>query len=154
MLVIVAGRRGWAEFCAAIERMDLAGDERFATPLARATHSDALAPLLSDILAAKSNAHWGARFTEHGVMHSVVNESLDFLREPAVEESSLFSYLAQPGLASKLPIPSIPGAAPIETGTRRGIAPVSGADTVAILAELGYSEDEIATLIEHRIAGH
>ncbi len=146
ILVIVAGRRGWADFCHALEEPALAQDTRFNTVKARIAHSAAMVPILSEILSRRSNAHWRSRFTEFGVMHSVVNDSLDALRDPHVQATGLFSYLAQPGLVAPMPIPSIPGAPPPESGTRRGTAPLAGADTDAILAVHGYSESEIGNL--------
>ena len=146
ILAIVAGRRGWGDFCEALEQPELGRDERFTTVMARVANSAVLVPILSEILARRPNAHWQTRFTEYGVMHSVVNESLDALRDPHVQATGLFSYLAQPGLAVKLPIPSIPGAPPLESGTPRGTAPLAGADTDAILAAHGYNASEIADL--------
>jgi crotonobetainyl-CoA:carnitine CoA-transferase CaiB-like acyl-CoA transferase len=146
ILVIVAGRRGWGDFCEALEHPELGSDTRFTTVMARVANSAMLVPILSEILAKRSNAHWRTRFTEYGVMHSIVNESLDALRDPHVEATRLFSYLEQPGLAVKLPIPSIPGAPPLESGTPRSTAPLAGADTDAILTAHGYSASAIADL--------
>ncbi len=152
ILVIVAGRRGWPEFCAALERPELGANARFATALDRLRQSETLTPILSEIMAAKPTAHWTARFTEHGVLHSVARESLEALHDPHVEATGLFSYLAQPGLVQTLPIPTVPGAPSMVSGTQRGTAPLTGADTAAILAEIGYTNSEIADLIERRIA--
>jgi crotonobetainyl-CoA:carnitine CoA-transferase CaiB-like acyl-CoA transferase len=146
ILAIVAGRRGWGDFCQALERPELGDDKRFTTVMGRVANSAELVPILSEILAARPNAHWRARFTAHGVMHSIANGSLDFLRDPHVEATGLFSYLAQPGLAMPLPIPSIPGAPALESGTPRATAPLSGADTDAVLRAHGYGAAEIETL--------
>ena len=146
ILVIVAGRRGWADFCHALEEPALAHDTRFNTVKARVAHSADMVPILSEILSRRPNAHWQTRFTEYGVMHSVVNESLDALRDPHVQATGLFSYLEQPGLAAPMPIPSIPGAPALESGTRRGTSPLAGADTDAILMAHGYSAAQIADL--------
>jgi crotonobetainyl-CoA:carnitine CoA-transferase CaiB-like acyl-CoA transferase len=146
ILVLVAGRRGWADFCHALEEPALAHDIRFNTVKARVAHSADMVPILSEILSRRPNAHWRSRFTEYGVMHSVVNDSLDALRDPHVQATGLFSYLVQPGLAAPMPIPSIPGAPPLESGTRRGTAPLAGADTDAILTAHGYSAAQIADL--------
>jgi crotonobetainyl-CoA:carnitine CoA-transferase CaiB-like acyl-CoA transferase len=146
ILVIVAGRRGWGDFCEALERPDLGDDARFTTVMGRVANSAILVPILSEILAVHPNAHWQTRFTEFGVMHAVANESLDVLRDPHVEATGLFSYLAQPGLAAKMPIPSIPGAPALESGTPRATAPLAGVDTEAVLRAHGYSVSEIADL--------
>jgi crotonobetainyl-CoA:carnitine CoA-transferase CaiB-like acyl-CoA transferase len=146
ILAIVAGRRGWGDFCNALERPELGNDARFTTVKGRVANSVVLVPILSEILATRPSAHWQARFTEYGVMHSVANESLDLLRDPHVETTGLFSYLAQPGLDAKMPIPSIPGVVPLESGMPRGIAPLAGADTDAVLVGHGYSAEDIVGL--------
>jgi crotonobetainyl-CoA:carnitine CoA-transferase CaiB-like acyl-CoA transferase len=146
ILAIVAGRRGWGDFCTALERPELADDPRFTTVVSRVAHAAALTPILSEILRSRSGEYWAKRFTEYGVMHSVANETLDVLRDPHVEATGLFSYLAQPGLAKKMPIPSIPGAPALESGTARGTAPLAGADTAAVLRAHGYSGAEIEDL--------
>lgn len=147
ILVIVAGHRGWPEFCAAIERPDLAADERLATVQGRLAHAQTLLPVLREVMAARPTADWAERFTAHRVMHSPANGSLDALADPHVLATNLFSQLAQPGLPMKLPIPSIPGAPPIESGTPRGTAPLAGADTAAILAEHGFAEANVRDLL-------
>lgn len=146
ILVIVAGRRGWGDFCEALEQPALGSDQRFLTVKDRAANVAILTPILSEILATRPTAHWAQRFTEYGVMHSAANESLDMLRDPHVEATGLFSYLAQPGLDEKMPIPAIPGAPALQDGTARGTAPLAGADTDAVLAAHGFSAAEIADL--------
>ncbi len=79
-------------------------------------------------------------------MHSIANASLDALRDPHVEATKLFSYLLQPALAARMPIPSIPGTLLLESGTPRGATSLIGADTEAVLAAHGYSALEIADL--------
>ena len=71
----------------------------------------------------KPNAHWQQRFTEYGVMHSVANQSLDVLNDPHVQATGLFSYLEQPGMDMKMPIPNIPGAPRLESGENVGSPP-------------------------------
>ncbi|WP_428488904.1 CaiB/BaiF CoA transferase family protein [Rhodopila sp.] len=146
ILVIVSGRRGWGDFCRALEHPELGDDARFTSVVGRVANSADLAPILSEILSARTNAHWQARLSEYGVMHSVTNESLDMLRDPHVEATGLFSHLRQPGLPMTLPIPAIPGAPALQNGTRRATAPLAGADTEAVLRAHGYGLSEIADL--------
>lgn len=96
--------------------------------------------------AKRPNAWWSARFTQFGVMHSGAHESLNVLRDPHVEATGMFSHLIQPGLAAKMPVPSIPGVPALEDGTPRAAAPLAGGDTEAVLTAHGYSEAEIADL--------
>jgi crotonobetainyl-CoA:carnitine CoA-transferase CaiB-like acyl-CoA transferase len=153
LLVIVAGRRGWADFCNALGQPALGDDPRFVAAVDRVANSAAMVPIVSEILATKPNAHWQARFTEYGVMHSTANETLDMLHDPHVEQTGLFSYLVQPGLPSAMPVPNIPGVPSLESGTPRAIAPLAGAHTDAVLRALGYSAAEIADLRQRGIVG-
>ncbi|MBN8905046.1 MAG: CoA transferase, partial [Rhodospirillales bacterium] len=59
--VVVAGHRGWAEFCAAIDRPELANDSRFDTTGARQQNADLVVSICSEILATRPTAHWIAR---------------------------------------------------------------------------------------------
>jgi len=151
ILAIVAGRRGWGDFCKALEQPDLAHDHRFNTVVSRVAHAAALTPILNEILATRPSAHWAKRFTEYGVMFSVANESLDVLDDPHVVQTELFSYLEQPGLDRKMPIPSIPGTPTLQSGTPRATAPLAGADTEAVLRAHGYNANEIADLRERGV---
>ena len=146
MLAIVSGRRGWGDFCRALERPDIGDDARFVTVMSRVANAATLGPILTEIMVARPTAHWQARFTAYGVMHSVANHGLGVLNDPHVLATGLFSYLEQPGLTAKMPIPSIPGAPPLQSGTPRGTAPLAGADTDAVLLAHGYSEAEVAGL--------
>jgi crotonobetainyl-CoA:carnitine CoA-transferase CaiB-like acyl-CoA transferase len=151
MNVIVSGRRGWGDFCRALERPDLADDARFATSPKRLAHADAWVPIVSAALATRPNAYWQARFTEYGVMHAPAHESLDMLRDPHVQATGLFTYLKQPGLERPMPIPGIPGAPPLENDTPRATAPLAGADTETVLRAHGFSVQEVAELREHGV---
>ncbi len=153
VFALVAGRRSWRDFCLALGRPDLGDDGRFATLPDRIAHAAILTPILTDIFAAHSSAHWSARLTEYGVMHSVANQWQDALSDPHAEATGLFSHLAQPGLDRPMPIPRIPGALPFEAGALRSTAPLAGADTEAILAAHGYGAQDIRDLMGRGIIG-
>jgi crotonobetainyl-CoA:carnitine CoA-transferase CaiB-like acyl-CoA transferase len=153
ILSIVAGRRGWTDFCTALGQPALGADPRFMTVKDRVANAEALSEVLDEAFSVHPNAYWGPRLTEYGVMHSIVNESLDVLNDPHVQAIGLFSQTVQPGLGMKVPIPSIPGAPPIESGTLRGTAPLSGGDTDAILAAHGFGAAEIAGLKARGVVG-
>jgi crotonobetainyl-CoA:carnitine CoA-transferase CaiB-like acyl-CoA transferase len=48
-------------------------------------------------------------------------------------------------------MPNIPGLPPFESGTKRAHAPRLGEHTLEVLAEYGYSDAEIAALLEHKV---
>ena len=84
-------------------------------------------------------------------MNGKVNTYTEFLREEQVAASGIISWLAQPGVPELVPMPNIPGLPPFESGTRRAHAPMLGEHTLEVLAQHGYSEAEIATLLEHKV---
>lgn len=69
-------------------------DVRFTSVKARVANSAVLVPILSEIRKAQPSKHCQARFSGYQVMHAVANESLDVLRDPHVEATRWFSYLA------------------------------------------------------------
>jgi formyl-CoA transferase len=101
---------------------------------------------VAELLLGGTTAQWVETFNAHRIMCAPINDSLTFLREPHVEQLGLFAQLTQPGIDSRVPIPALAGL-PIREGDPRAVAPLAGADTTAILADHGYSAEEIETLL-------
>jgi crotonobetainyl-CoA:carnitine CoA-transferase CaiB-like acyl-CoA transferase len=141
----------WQPFCEAIERPDLLTDPRFATHQARGDNLDELYAVLRPIIKAIPTAYLADRLTARNIMNSKVNTYEEFLKEEQVAATGIISWLTQPGVPEKVPMPNIPGLPPFESGTPRAHAPTVGEHTRQILAEHGYSEAEIAKLLERNV---
>lgn len=131
----------WPRFCAAIKHSEMAQNPAFATAAGRiACHVEINATVAAALLTQES-AYWNARFTELGLLNEIVTTYDDLLRDPRVAATNPFTWIEQPGMG-RLPIPRMPGVpqAPFH-------CPAIGEDSMAILAELGYSESEIAALL-------
>jgi crotonobetainyl-CoA:carnitine CoA-transferase CaiB-like acyl-CoA transferase len=63
----VANTSLWERCCAAMDRPDLARDDRFDTDAKRVQHRDVLVPLLNEILGTRSADEWLKRFEAAGV---------------------------------------------------------------------------------------
>jgi len=114
----------------------LLDDPRFATPEARMIHDSALRSLLVERFAARSATDWEADLAAAGVPAGKVRPLAEALEMEQLRERGLFLDLAD-------------GARVLNAGFRFGhdgpgvdkAAPGLGADTAAILAELGISAE-------------
>jgi len=143
----------WPVFCEAIERKDLLDDPRFSTHAARGQNLDELYGIIRPWMKQRPTEWFAARFTERNIMNYRVNSYEEFLREEQVAATNIISWLDQPGFAEKVPMPNIPGLPPFESGTKRAHAPRLGEHTREVLAEHGFSEAEIETMLARKIVG-
>ena len=142
----IATDRDWKHLCEALEVPGLADDARFRDRESRLANGAALAAAFRPVFAAKPMAHWEARFVPARILHERLNTYREFLSQAHVEASQTVSWLRQPGLAQPVPVPNLPGLAPLADGSARARAPRCGEHTDEVLAGLGYDHEEIAEL--------
>jgi crotonobetainyl-CoA:carnitine CoA-transferase CaiB-like acyl-CoA transferase len=82
--------RHWPALVAALDRADLAADERFATARARLAHSAALVAELDIAFASRPMAEWAERFDAHDVWWAPINNPRTVLADPQVEACGAF----------------------------------------------------------------
>jgi len=120
---------------------DLPKDSRFGSFQSRAENLPALIEILQARFETESTAEWAARCGEAGILANPVNDCGDWLADPQVEATNGYDMLAQPGVG-EVPVPRLPGGLPFA-----GVSPGIGADTRAVLADHGYTVDEVAALL-------
>jgi crotonobetainyl-CoA:carnitine CoA-transferase CaiB-like acyl-CoA transferase len=94
-----------------------------------------------------SSGDLSSRFVAAGVMHERLNSYAEFVEQPQVKAVDLLRWLEQAGLPVKVPVPALPGMAPLENGTPRATSPTVGQHSREILAEHGFAAAEIEALI-------
>lgn len=143
LVVAVASDALWRRFCGAIGHDELVLDPRFVTNALRCEHRSELEDVLVRILAQDDSQEWAKRMDAAGVPSSPVNSLDTVLALPQVAHRQMvvevprdeIPDLRLPGIAVKLS----------ETpGTIRRAPPLLGEHTEIVLAELGYSVEEIA----------
>jgi crotonobetainyl-CoA:carnitine CoA-transferase CaiB-like acyl-CoA transferase len=104
-LVLAVGNDGQFEkLCAAIDRPDLAQDERFRTNAGRVRHLDELAPLLRDVLRHGETSRWVARFDAAGIPCGPINTIPDVFKDSQVVHRGLLTEVQHPTAG---PIPTV-----------------------------------------------
>ncbi len=143
--------RDWLALCEAIDRPDLAAQERFKKVADRHAQDEELMTLLRTLLMTQTTAHWSQRLAKASVMHERVNRYADFVKEPQAIETGLFSWLSQPGLTRTVPVANLPGIRRFEDGTPEATAPTVGQHTAEVLGECGYDAAQIAGLAKRGV---
>jgi crotonobetainyl-CoA:carnitine CoA-transferase CaiB-like acyl-CoA transferase len=143
LVIAVASDALWRRFCQAIGHAELLEDARFSTNAARCASRDELDAVLIPILAEDDSRSWAERMDAAGVPSSPVNTIDTVLSLPQIAHREMvietprdeIPDLRLPGIAIKLD----------ETpGSIRRPPPLLGEQTGEVLAQFGYTEEEIA----------
>jgi crotonobetainyl-CoA:carnitine CoA-transferase CaiB-like acyl-CoA transferase len=142
----------WERFCGAIERPELAADERFADFAARDRNRDELTPLLERALVERTSAEWLAIFAAAGVPSAPVNDVATALEDPQARARGDVVEFEHPDLGTVRQV-----ASPLRlSGAERppGRGPFRGEHTEQVLVELcGYEPERVRELAAAGVFG-
>jgi crotonobetainyl-CoA:carnitine CoA-transferase CaiB-like acyl-CoA transferase len=143
---IVAGSdANFARLCAAMDRADLLADPRFTRLADRAAHNDEINGLVAEWTAARPAAEVEAACVAHDVPVATAFTAADMFADAQFAARGDLMAIDDPVIGSvrqQAPYPRFVGEpVPVPSG-----APILGADTDAVLADLGLDADAIATL--------
>lgn len=130
--------------CECLGHVELADDERFATPLGRVENNVALVAALDAIVGSQPLAHWVERFQELRTAWAVAQTAREVHDDPQVLANG---YLATVDAQGRTPLALV--ASPVQFDERPPVlrgAPEHGAHTEEVLLELGRTWDDIAAL--------
>lgn len=140
----------WLRLVRAMDLLRLADDPRFATNADRMANVDVLRETLAQRLRTMSTSDWLTRFEEAAVPAGPVSSIWEMLRHPQTAAREMVVTVPQDGgTAQTLGMPVKLSALPAAAVTKG--APALGEHTAAALADYGFAEDEVATLVRRGI---
>ncbi|MEY7851050.1 CaiB/BaiF CoA transferase family protein [Natrarchaeobius sp. A-rgal3] len=153
LAVGIGSQKLWTEFCVAIDRADLATDDRFETNPDRVDHMDELEAELEATFRERPVEEWVSLLAdEHGLPVGPINDVADALENEHVEARGLLTEVDHP-TADDVPVVEHP----LRFGRLQSgfddHAPVLGEDTRDLLTDHGYDDDEIESLAADRVIG-
>jgi len=153
-LMVAVGSDGlWRRFTSATGLDELADDPRYATNPDRVRNRDTLIPLITETLAARGCAEWTDLLNAAGVPAGPVNTVPAALEQPQVIAREMVVEIEHPVagtlkmLGSPLKLSAQPPPASSAPYLRRP-PPVLGEHTNEILAEAGYTAEQVTELRE------
>lgn len=139
------GVRHWPLFCASIGCPELVDDPRFRDNSSRLAHLADLVEAIEKRTVTETRAHWLGRLEAVGVPAGPINSVPEALEDPQAVARAVVVDLEHPRLG---PLKALgPSVKLSDTpATVRHAAPDLGQHTAEVLAEFGFSPEELATL--------
>ncbi len=152
LLMLAANNdRQFINMCAALDREDILRDPRWVEPASRRQNKDALREQIEQTIAQNSAEYWEQQFEQHGVPAARVRSVREAVDSPQLQARRLTQMTTIPGIDKPVGLPTLGFKADFDTIGPTVTPPPLGADTSAILAELGMSEAEINDLASRGI---
>lgn len=136
----------WQAFCRASGNPEWIDDERFATTALRDLNIDARLELIQSAMTARTTDEWMEILDEAGVPCAPVLHRSEMIHHPQVVANEIVCEYDHPQagrLRQSRPAARFEGTAP----EHRFGARTLGEDSAAVLAEIGYGEDEVRALL-------
>ena len=151
--VMVAAYNGnrWDRLCEAIGMLHLIDDPRFATSSLRVVNREAMRRELTEVFRTKDATHWVAALRQADILCARVANYSDVASHPQVISNGMIAQMEHPSLGT-IRTPGFPINSAEANALPHVPAPCRGEHSRQILAQSGYSEEEIEHLLDSGVA--
>ncbi len=140
--IAASGGRLWRQFCAAIGHAEWADKPEWANQAGRSANRAAINEAIAAVTRTQPAAHWIELFEEAGIPCGPINTIDKVFADPQVQHLGMATPVVHPRLGETRVVASPINLAGLTRGVRSA-TPDAGADTEAVLREIGYGEAEI-----------
>ncbi|WP_342430644.1 CaiB/BaiF CoA-transferase family protein [Neobacillus sp. FSL H8-0543] len=140
----------WRKMCDALDLHDLKDHPKFVVNVNRVANREELVGILTEYTKSKDSSEIIERLKHAGVPSGPINNIAQLLDHPQVQYREMIQQVEHPtiGMLKMLGIPLKLSATP---GSVRKAPPLLGEDTNEVLANLGYSSEDITNFMEKGI---
>jgi crotonobetainyl-CoA:carnitine CoA-transferase CaiB-like acyl-CoA transferase len=150
ILIAEGNDKLWQNFCAVAGLKAIANDPRYRTNADRVSHFDDTVALVAARIGSETVAHWGQVLTAAGIPNSPINNLDDVLQMPHTKARNIVLDYDDPvhGKQHGVAMPVVFNGA---VRSVRMPPPALGASTLQVLADIGYSADEVQALVREGV---
>lgn len=138
----------YAALCGAMGREDLVTDPRFVTNLDRCDNYSELKPMIEEWTTTKTVKELEVIISGLAIPFGEILTIPQTAEHPQTKERNMLWDVYQPGMERTIRIPGTPIKIHGEADEAQKAAPILGEDNASIYGQLGYSEADLAALIE------
>jgi formyl-CoA transferase len=150
-LMILNPQPRWAAFCKALDIESIENDPRFATTDVRDANGKALIGILQEAFVKRDFAEWLPLLEALDIPWELISSIEDVTKDPQVHANGIMRKMA----VGDTEVSIVAGPASWDGNqfcAEPNSAPMLGAHTAALLAEVGYSADAIADMRARTVA--